>query len=376
MIAIFISILAAYIVYLRSGYNKLVLIPLGVWLFVTYIFVGTANQYIAVSFLFLMAYLERRRPILSGILLGLSASIIQLVWFAIPFFLVLVLREHGTKHMLKCLASGALVFLIICGYFIIISPRIFLGNILGLFGFSKLIFYGPNIMQFFVSHFYIDSWYPAAISAIALLAALALYYCYTKTLKPLVAVLPAMIFFLSWRNISIYGLPFVPLIIAIYYIHDDRSERKLEDLLKDRKSILYAAIFLTILFVGMAVYSHLIYTKSPTLKINSVLPILYGQPGFTGPFSLGGIKINVVNNGASPEAVSFYIVSRNPDYEQYILSAQLNTSTNPQVLMPYSSFNYTLPYQLPLVSNNTKLYIFAFGQDYITSKEYQISLVH
>ena len=97
VIVVIVSVLVAYIVYRMSGYNTLVLVPLAVWLFTTYTLVGTANQYIAVSLLFLVAYLERKRPLLAGALLGLSASIIQLVWFAIPFFLVLVLRSRAAK---------------------------------------------------------------------------------------------------------------------------------------------------------------------------------------------------------------------------------------------------------------------------------------
>jgi uncharacterized membrane protein len=352
-----------------------VLIPVAVWLFATYTLVGTSNQYIAVSFLFLIAYLERKKPLLAGVLLGLSASIIQLVWFAIPFFLVLVLREEGSKNMLKCLAAGVVAFMIIGSYFIIISPNIFLEDIFSLFGLSKLSLYGSNVMQLLESHYYVASWYPAAISAITLLAALALYYFYTKTLKPLVAVLPAMIFFLSWRNISIYGLPFIPVIIAIYYVHESRQENKLVDLIKDKRPIVYAVVFLVILFAAMAVYSHAVYTKNPILEINSVLPILYGQPGFVGPFSLGGIRINVANNGGSAEPVSFYIVSRSPGGEQYLLSTQLNASVDPQMLPAHTSHNYTIPYQLSLVGNSTKIYIFAFSPDYITSKEYQINLV-
>ena len=81
-------------------------------------------------------------------------------------------------------------------YFIIISPRAFVDGIFGIFGLGKLSLYGPNVMQLFESYYYVAGWYPAAISAITLLTALVLYYFYTKTLKPLVAVLPAMIFFL------------------------------------------------------------------------------------------------------------------------------------------------------------------------------------
>ena len=150
----------------------------------------------------------------------------------------------------------------------------------------------------------------------------------------------------------------------------------LADLLKDRRPIVYAVVLLAVLFAAMAVYSHTAYTENPVLSMRSVLPILYGQPGFVGPFNLGGIRINVVNNGSSTEPVSFYIVSRSPNGEKYILSTQMNVSIGPQMLQAHSSQNYTLPYRLPLVNNSTKIYVFAFSPDYISSKEYQIDLVH
>jgi hypothetical protein len=53
----------------------------------------------------------------------------------------------------------------------------------------------------------------------------------------------------------------------------------------------------------------------------------------------------------------------------------MNASEGPQILQAHASQNYTLPYRLPIVGNDTKIYIFAFSPDYITSKEYQIDLV-
>jgi|GEM_PF-975608 uncharacterized membrane protein len=375
MVAVFFSILAAFAVYRKSGYNNLVLIPLAVWLAASYTLIGTSNQYIAVSIIFLLAYLERKRALLSGMLLGMAASIIQLVWFAIPFFFVLILRENGSEHMLKCIGGAVIAFILINSYFIIISPLVFTKSIFAVFGLTKLVFYGPNIMQLLVSHYPVASWYSAAISMITLLAFLVLYYFYTKTLKPLVAILPAMIFFLSWRNISIYGLPFIPVILAIYYVHDKGADHKLEDLIKSKKRLVYSVAFLAVLFVAMAVYSHSNYTKKEILSINSITPILYGQAKFQGPFGLGGIRVNVANNGNTIEPVSFYVVSRDPSGESYLLSQSMNATSGPQFLLPGESYNYTLQYQLQLVGNNTRMYIFAFSPDYIATKEYAIDLV-
>lgn len=367
LIVIFLAIFASWFIYYRSGYNKLVLIPVAVWLFMTYTLVGTMNQYLAISVLFLLAYVERKRVVVSGILLGLAASIIQLAWFAIPFLLVLVYREYGSKPLLKCTAFAVLAFLLANGYFLAVTPKVFVENVFAVFGLTKLAFYGPNIMQLLVSYYGVPSWYSAAISGVTIIAALVLFYLYTDTLRPLVAVLPAFIFFLSWRNISIYGLPFIPVIIAIYYIHD--KDKRAHDILNDRKPILYAIVVLAVVFALVAVVSHGPYAKSSTIKVDRITPIIYSQPGFACPCELGGLKVDVTNNANYTQPISFYVISRNPDNDEYILSPSLNMA-----LPAHSSYNYTLQYQISPVANDTEVYVFAFSQYYITSERYKLQL--
>jgi uncharacterized membrane protein len=375
LITLFLAVFAAYYIYYKSGFNKWVLVPLAVWLFMTFTLVGTVNQYLAVSLLFLIAYVERKRVLLSGILLGLSASIIQLVWFAIPFFYILVYREYGNKHLLKCIGFTVLAFLAVNGYFLVISPKAFVNNVFAVFGTSKLVAYGPNILQLILPHYGLPSWYPAIVSIVTLLSLLALFYLYTNTLKPLIAVAPIMIFFLAWRNISIYGMPFIPIIIAVYYIHD--KEPKPVDLLKDRRPILYSFAALAVVFAMLAVLVHGSYVKENLIGINTITPIIYGQQGpvvggkptIVGPYSLGGLRINVQNNANYTQPISFYLVSRSPNGSEYLLNSSLNVT-----LRAHSSNNYTLQYQLPLVSNNTQVYIFAFSQYYTASRLYRLSL--
>ena len=229
-ILIFMTLFIAYYIYYKSGFNRFVLIPLVVWLFMTFTLVGTVNQYLAVSVLFLLAYVERKRIIVSGILLGLAASVIQLVWFAIPFFFILLYKEYGSKNLAKSIGITLATFLIINGYFLILTPKIFLSDMFTVFGLTKLVVFGPNIMQFMILHYPVASWFSATIAIITLLSLFVLFYLYTDTLKPLIAVAPIMIFFLTWRNISIYGIPFIPVIIAIYYIHEnERDEGHFEE---------------------------------------------------------------------------------------------------------------------------------------------------
>ncbi|MGD0728682.1 MAG: hypothetical protein ABR981_01240, partial [Candidatus Micrarchaeaceae archaeon] len=97
---VFLSLLASFIIYRKSNYNKNVLLLIVIWLFASYAAVVTIDQYLSVALLLLIAYLERKNTLLSAILLGLAASTIQLSWFAIPFFYILTLREQGKRKML------------------------------------------------------------------------------------------------------------------------------------------------------------------------------------------------------------------------------------------------------------------------------------
>jgi uncharacterized membrane protein len=363
-ILIFIYLLAGFILYHESGYNRWVLAPIIVWLITGYSLASVVNSYLAIAIFMLIAYIWRRKPGFSGILIGLACSTTQVAWFAVPFFFILTYRELGRGAMFKQLAAAAAVFAMINIYFIVLSPSA-IGNIFTLFGTSKLIVYGTNIMQYFVA-FYPISYLASAVIAIIVYAYfLAIFSLYTKSLKPLIAIVPAIIFFFSWRSITVYGLPYVMLILAVYYTRDWETK---EDLLKSRKPIYISAIAIVIAVSAIVVYSHQSYVAQNALKINSIVPILQSQPRLgSGYFSLSGLLVNVTNSNYANETVSFYIISRSPNNEEYILGSQL-----PQI-SARSSYNYTLGYQLPLVGNTTQLFVMAFSENYTVSAHFTFS---
>ena len=61
------------------------------------------------------------------------------------------------------------------------------------------------------------------------------------------------------------------------------------------------------------------------------------------------------------------LLAENPNNEGYALGSLL-----PQ-LTAESTRNYTVNFQLPLVNNNTRILIFAFSKDYITSNVIELS---
>jgi uncharacterized membrane protein len=356
-IMILLTVAISFYLYRKSGYNNLVLIPIVIWVFATYLGVAAIDQYLAVPLLLVLAYAERKNIVLSSILLGMSASIIQLSWFAIPFFFLLTLNEQGKKPLLKSIAIVLVAFLLINSYFIVLSPKSFLGDIFSVFGTSKLVPGGPNIMSLLIRSYPVPFWYTAIISAITLLALLALFYFYTKTLRPLLAIAPAFIFFLSWRNLLVYGLSFIPLLILICYLGDKNT---IKDRLKSKKLIYSTILALIIFSLVLLVYAHSVYAKNNILSIGSISPLV--QNG-----SLSGINLNVSNNGDVYENVSFFVISSYPAGYDIITS---NMTSGGIAARSYRDYSLRLATQ---TTYNESMYVIAFSNDYIESRELRLS---
>ena len=352
-------VLVGLLLYKRSSGNVYALLPIAAWIsIIFYLSPAPLSKYIAVSLFLVVAYLYRTRAMLSSAFLGLAASTHQLAWVALPFFYLLSLREHGKRAMLKSVLVTAGVFLLLNGYFIAISPAKTLDNILSLFT-TKTQFVGPSVMQFLVAFYPTAYWYSTALMAIAFLTMLLLFYFYTDTLKPLIALAPAAIFFLSWRNIAGYGASFVPLLIAVYY---SDVKGKAADALKNRRWAVYAIALACILAVVLAVYAHGVYIRSNALSITQISTALEGN-ATTGGYVLRGMSVNLTNNQDKAETVYFYLITRDPD-------RTANVTVVYHALPADSYHNYIFGgTYLPGISSDTKLYIFALSNDYITGKE-------
>ncbi len=364
VIVALIAIFSAFLIYRKSNYNMLLLLPIIAWLALTYLLIVTIDQYLAVAVFLLIAYMERKNTILAGLLIGLAASTIQLAWFAIPFFLILALREQGSKKMFELVIMSLLVFGLVNSYFIAIGPSNFLNNALGLFGSSKLLLSGTDIMQVFVRTYGVTLWASPVISIMALLVAIVLFYFYTSTLKPFLAIVPAFIFMLSWRNLLLYSLPFVPILIYMCY---ERETRPVRDIIRQKSYIAWAFTILIILSIAIVVYAHSVYVSENRISINYIEPVIYGS---SNGLSFNGIRLSVTNNADRYENVSFFIINRYPPKDGIFLSKNLSH------ISPYSSINYTLNYNVSPVVNKTYIYVMAFSSDYITTKEVTINATH
>ena len=363
-IMVFIITVIAFLAYQGSRYRNAALVPIAVWLLITYLYVATIDQYIAIGILLLLSYTMRRNMLASSILLGLAASTMQIAWFAIPFMFVLRLREDGKSSLLKSIAISAITFLAVNAYFIATAPAAFSNNIFGLLHTSNLIPSGLTLPQALLNAYPTQMWYPAAISIIVILVLIVLFYIYTDTLKPIIAIAPAFIFFLSWRNTLLYQLPFIPLLIILCYEKADRKNPK--DLVKGRKYILLAFAGVIILAALIALYAHAQYKRANTIVVNSAVPMTSRNPNNT--HEIKSITLNVTNNGKSYENVTFILITDKPKAEG------LYPAANNTAIPPFSSKSYTLAYNAYTDSSSARLYVMAFSKDYIVGDIFNISL--
>lgn len=359
----FIAAISAFIAFRSTKYNYFALIPITLWLLLTYFFIGTIDQYISVAIFLLLAYTERKNTILSAIFIGLSASVIQLSWFAIPFFFVLTYKEKGKRDLLITIGISLLVFLLANIYFIALGPIHFFENIFSLFGSSKLLLAGTEIMQVLVRSYGVVSWYPVAVSAIVLLSSLVLFYFYTKTLKPLMAIVPAFIFMLTWHNFLMYSLAYVPLFIIMCY---DKGGKVLNDSIPNRIYIPVALAAIILISLALVVYAHGAYVKQNTLVIDNVSLSISSVAG-TSVYNISAITLNITNNAAGYENVSIFMINRYPVRDAIFLAPNLTA------IAPHSTEQYNLHYAVKNVTSNSSIYIMAFSTDYIKSAQFKIS---
>ena len=359
-IVVLVTIIVTFIIYKKISYKAAALLPIAAWLLVTYAFMGTIDHYISVALFLLLAYTERESPIISGIFMGLSASTIQLSWFALPFLFVLMYRENGKNSVLKAICIAVLTFLVVNSYFIAASPKLFIENIFGLFGTSGLLVSGTNIMQVLIRSYGVALWYPAVLSLLAFAVLITLFYLYTYTLKPLLAIAPAFIFMLSWHNFLMYSLPYVPLIILLCY----EKESRLEDAIRSKSYILVALAALVAISAMLAAYSHYVYAKSDTISVNGASIPFYVNANNT--YGFNGIALSVANNGNSYENVSFFFITEQNRKDGIFQSIYMNG------MQPHSTKTYTLNYSVQSLTGNTRIYVMAFSRDYITGAEFRI----
>lgn len=217
-------VLIVYWAYRKEGMHSLAILPPFLLLLNPSYLVQVSLGYpdiVWVSFMLASVFLFRK-PWASGILMGLSISVKQIPWIAIPFFLYFIFRETGGKAAIRWVAGALAIFLAVNSYFLIVSPVQFLQSILApelqnLLG----IGFGPSQLAFLdilpISHTFFSL---MTVSVIA--ASLLAYVTYYRRLRYAFLAFPLIIFMFNYRLLLSY-LMFWPIMALVVPLFMDRN---------------------------------------------------------------------------------------------------------------------------------------------------------
>ena len=175
-------------------------------------------------FLLLGWVLFKKNPVASAICIGLAATIKQVTWFFIPFYLILIYRTQGIKKALQSLLIILLIFAATNLPFIISDPQLWFSSItspmtdkfpLGV-GIITLVTSGLINLQ--------SSLFFTIIEGLIFICAIIWYYRNCSNYPqagPLLAVIPL---FFAWRSIWPYFFYFDIIIIASIIINEYKKQ--------------------------------------------------------------------------------------------------------------------------------------------------------
>jgi len=283
-----IPIIILIIEYIKKGYlNLMPALFLGIFSSTMILSEGLngGNGILWASFV-MLSYIFLKKPVKSGILFGFALSIKQIPVFVLPFFLILILKDHGKNNLGKWFMAVIFTFLIINGYFIILNPASYVKSILSP-ELLPIIGYGFGISQIsFLGFLSIPKTVFTMLMISVALVLFSLYYLYFEKLRYAIFVFPMIILALNYRVAIEYFLYWVILCfstIPFLLEHKVSSGSPNENALKKKKQTVFHSIkkkgrksVLVSLFIVLCIIpvSAVLYHGHPdsTLIIESSIP--------------------------------------------------------------------------------------------------------
>jgi hypothetical protein len=176
-------------------------------------------------FLLLGWVLFKKKPVASAICIGLAATVKQVAWFFIPFYLILIYKTKGLKKALQSLVIIILIFALTNLPFIIYDAGLWYNSVLSPMV-HNMFPLGVGIVTLVTSGL-INIQYSLVFTILELLFFIAGIIWYYRNCRkypqagPLLAVLPL---FFAWRSIWPYFFYFDIIIIASIIINEYRME--------------------------------------------------------------------------------------------------------------------------------------------------------
>lgn len=171
------------------------------------------------TLLIVLAWLWRDKRWPSALLLGLAIASKQTVWFFVPFYAILVLRQYGFREACLRLTVAGGVALAINLPFIIWNPAAWVSGVLAPMA-DPMFPLGVGIVSLSSYHLlpYLPSWFYLGLEGSAMVAMLVYYWRICRTCPEAAMFLAVVPLFLAWRSLPSYfccsAFPLFMLMIA------------------------------------------------------------------------------------------------------------------------------------------------------------------
>lgn len=157
------------------------------------------------TLLLILAWLWREKRWHSALSFGLALASKQLAWFFMPFYFILIWRQHGFREaILRIILAGSLALAINLP-FIIWNPLAWLGGVLAPMA-DPMFPMGVGLVNLSAYHLlpYLPSWCYLALEASMMACMLAYYWRICRACPEAVLLLAVLPLFLAWRSLPSY----------------------------------------------------------------------------------------------------------------------------------------------------------------------------
>lgn len=288
--------------------------------------------------------------ILSGIFLGFSMSFKQIIWIALPFFLIRLWRENfelnfsqRLRKLLSFCTAVTLPFIVFNIPFIMDSPGDWLTAVAApLFPMgAPMAPYGIGISILTLLGVSLPESYFTYVTLLTIFISIVTYYLYYDRLRFSMWALLIVIPLFWWRslpNYFIYWIPPMVLDIACNYKESERISPLPNSLMKNRKKILTSIFMLSVLFLSIHTLNSLSSPEVQSIEFLNTTPIQEEDIDV-----INHLNVTIQNTGLYP------IMPRFGVSWQYMVSNLIywDILDGPETLFPGDTATYHISTEVP-----------------------------
>ncbi|HEU5229671.1 MAG TPA: glycosyltransferase 87 family protein [Ktedonobacteraceae bacterium] len=177
------------------------------------------NLDIFYTLLIVLAWLLRDQRWYSAVFLGLALASKQIAWFFIPFYLIMIYRQHGLKETMYRMTIAGSIGLAINLPFILWNPQAWAAGVLAPVV-DPMFPMGVGLINLSVTHLlpFFPQWVYSALEGTAMLLSLAWYWRFCQKCPEAAMLLAVIPLFFAWRSLPSYfycsAFPIFILLIA------------------------------------------------------------------------------------------------------------------------------------------------------------------